>query len=180
VPEGRYFTAGEKKELITRLERPDQSRLGDQRLRRQVTQALNDMELDWRTGRAAELNPRTDQTSRDGSQFGVVKVRPGEGEVTLDIRPGIPARPLGVSIGWPSVSYQVTARDPKSTPRAEVELYVGWMVFRDAGAPRLLAWNGRDYRDVPTTYDAALGIVRGFVPLNVPLVVTKVPCPLAP
>jgi len=50
--------------------------------------------------------------------------------------PGIPARPRGVSLGWPLVSYQVMARGPRPTPRVEVEFCL----------------------------DAPLGIIRGLGP----------------
>jgi hypothetical protein len=173
MPEGRYFSASAKAELVGKLERPDQSRLGQAGLRRQMTEALNAMELDWRTGSTqanADQAPKT--SSRD---IGAVKVL-SEADASLELRPGIPARPRGVSLGWPLVSYQVTASGPRPAQRVEVELYIGWMAFRGAGEPRLLAWSGTDYRDVTTSYDATLGIVRGFVPFKVPIVVVRVPC----
>jgi hypothetical protein len=178
APEGRYFTAAEKQKLVRRLESQDQSRLGQAQLRRQITEALNAMELDWRTGSVAQPSANVGQTpTATIGEFRAVKALPAEGgAATLELRPGIPARPRGVSIGWPLVTYQVTASGTRSASRAEVELYVGWMAFRGAGEPRLLAWNGKDYQDVTTTYDAARGIVRGFVPFKVPLVVVKVPC----
>jgi hypothetical protein len=162
--EGRYFTAAQKTDLIRRLERPDSSRGGRTDVRRRVTEALNAMELDWRSGRG---NP---------AEFGAVKAAAGI-EAGLDLRPGIPARPRGVSLAWPLVSYQLDPGGRPAAAGADVELYVGWMAFRGPGDPRLLAWTGRDYRDVTTSYDAALGIVRGFVPYKIPLVVVKVPCP---
>jgi hypothetical protein len=61
--------------------------------------------------------------------------------------------------------------------RAEVEIYVGWMGFGGDGDMRMLAWNGRSFRDATLTFDATNGVLRGRVGFLEDIVVVRVqPC----
>jgi hypothetical protein len=177
APTGAYFSESMKAELARALERPDRTARGQILLRRSLTAGLNAMELDWRlAGGPAPRATLAPSRPVDLGGLGTVRLPGGEGEVSLEVRSGLPATPRGVRTGWPLATYRVatSSKLPPGT-RAEVELYVGWIGFTGGGETRLMAWNGKEYRDATSGYDVRRGLVRGFIGLDELGIVVRTP-----
>lgn len=171
VPEGRYFTPRMKEMLLGSLGRGGP--LFRTRVRRQLTEALNAMELDWRSS----SRHGADQKVALPDAYGTARPARGGGEMPMELVPGLPALPGGFKTGWPMVSYRLSGgRDNRRAGPLEVELYAGWMGFGDGGALRLLAWNGKRYRDVTTVVEPLSGRITGRIEWGDVLIVGRLPC----
>jgi hypothetical protein len=169
VPEGQFFTARMKETLLGTLGRGGP--MLKTRLRRQLAEALNAMELDWRDGTGHAMDQKA-----GAAGYGAARLPRGAGEVALELTPGLPALPSGVHTGWPLVSYRVpTAQSRRRAEPLEVELYAGWMGFGEAGELRMLAWNGKRYRDVTGVVDPLKGRITGRIDWGDVLVVVRAP-----
>ncbi len=175
VPNGRHFSPAMRSELIRDLRRRDRGASGRRTLRRELTAALNALELDWRTSAAPAVRSGADTSrSAEVGGLGSAKLTRGEAELGIELHSGLPALPRGLHTAWPLASYRVTSssEQPKGAT-AQVELFVGWMHFRAGGETRLMSWNGKDYRDVTSGYDAQRGLLHGTAGINDFLVVVR-------
>jgi hypothetical protein len=74
--------------------------------------------------------------------------------VALHIEPGLPALPRGYQPVWPvaTLRFEVSGK-PAPAGSAEAAFYAGWASLDEGRELRILAWDGRRFRDVTQRVD---------------------------
>jgi hypothetical protein len=187
APTGRYFTESMKTGVLRALGSiedleggPDSAQksdggeaqkstiVGSKAVLSKVVAAVNAIALDWKVPKIAVQKVEAGSfTSVDfgGVAWAAFRDVAKPGQASLELKSGMPARPGGYEPGWPVVTYRLgfTGELSKSG-YADVSFYVGGIAFDgEVKDLRILAWNGKSYRPIPSKYDRARGVASGRI-----------------
>jgi hypothetical protein len=142
--------------------------VGSKAVLSKVVAAVNAIALDWKVPKIAVQKVEAGSfTSVDfgGVAWAAFRDVAKPGQASLELKSGMPARPEGYEPGWPVVTYRLgfTGELSKSG-YADVSFYVGGIAFDgEVKDLRILAWNGKSYRPIPSKYDRARGVASGRI-----------------